>query len=582
MPKILLKVLFGEDRKETQMSSDATETKPCSNCKKDIAAANFTIHEVHCKRRLVLCTICSVPVLRSGETQHVNDVHAKTPCAQCQEEVERDHMTGHLKDTCPKRPVQCDYCDSKLPQCQLAAHVEVCGTRVLSCPRCNNVITHKDLAKHQASSCAHPEGKPRQPVASTDVLSNAECKEMQTTGEEAIDVSMNPDEVLDVSMFIADRPASQERSSCLTHDDVCDSDAVLIPCEFCTEIFPACSLALHQDVCDFNIGKPTAGELSEPNQAQAQTGPSGTRAFPASTPLSPGNTLLPCELCEELVPADFLLRHQTEAHIDTHLTNLLPCEFCEVLLPASSLIDHQATCGASMPVRMSTSAEWHIPENWVPHEMNENVKKVPLASSDPEYINVAESCKRTFNAYGLTIIEIARIQNHALHVQYLAKKTQLQKQNPGLENERILWHGTAPGAIENINNYGFNRSYCGKNGIAYGDGVYFAVDSSYPLSRLYSPPDSAGRRYLYLCNVLVGHSCQGTRGMKVLPARKPPVLYDSATNSFTRPAMYVIFNDTQAYPSYLITFTGGCYSSPPAASLLPSSSSLGGLYVPDL
>ena len=41
----------------------------------------------------------------------------------------------------------------------------------------------------------------------------------------------------------------------------------------------------------------------------------------------------------------------------------------------------------------------------------------------------------------------------------------MQKQNAGIENEKTLWHGTSAEATEKINYYGFNRSYCGKNGM---------------------------------------------------------------------------------------------------------------------
>ena len=33
-----------------------------------------------------------------------------------------------------------------------------------------------------------------------------------------------------------------------------------------------------------------------------------------------------------------------------------------------------------------------------------------------------------------------------------------------MEMERTLWHGTTVEALENICQYGFNRSYCGRNG----------------------------------------------------------------------------------------------------------------------
>ena len=63
------------------------------------------------------------------------------------------------------------------------------------------------------------------------------------------------------------------------------------------------------------------------------------------------------------------------------------------------------------------------------------------------------------------LLQLERIQNKMLYQQYLAKKKLLDSQNPqGTQNERELWHGTAPEAVNSINSFGFNRSYCGKNG----------------------------------------------------------------------------------------------------------------------
>ena len=64
--------------------------------KKDIAAANFTMHEVHCRRHLVLCDHCKEPVPRSELEQHFNDVHAKVACTQCAMELEKDHVDEHM------------------------------------------------------------------------------------------------------------------------------------------------------------------------------------------------------------------------------------------------------------------------------------------------------------------------------------------------------------------------------------------------------------------------------------------------------------------------------------------------------
>jgi poly [ADP-ribose] polymerase 10/14/15 len=89
---------------------------------------------------------------------------------------------------------------------------------------------------------------------------------------------------------------------------------------------------------------------------------------------------------------------------------------------------------------------------------------------------------------------------------------------------------------------------------AHGNGVYFAVRAEYSAQPLYSVADGAGNRHMFLCQVLVGHSTKGAGGMKILKDRLPGVPFDSAVDREDSPTMYIIFNDTQAYPDYLITF----------------------------
>ena len=38
------------------------------------------------------------------------------------------------------------------------------------------------------------------------------------------------------------------------------------------------------------------------------------------------------------------------------------------------------------------------------------------------------------------------------------------------------------------------------------------------------------------------------------PGRDAHALYDSVVNNVANPGMYIIFNDTQAYPDYLVQF----------------------------
>lgn len=68
---------------------------------------------------------------------------------------------------------------------------------------------------------------------------------------------------------------------------------------------------------------------------------------------------------------------------------------------------------------------------------------------------------------------------------YAAKRKLITDQNQGsnVVAEQQLWHGTGSDAVPSIIMYGYNRSYCGKNG-KYKDGVliyrnYCEVFSSY-------------------------------------------------------------------------------------------------------
>lgn len=62
---------------------------------------------------------------------------------------------------------------------------------------------------------------------------------------------------------------------------------------------------------------------------------------------------------------------------------------------------------------------------------------------------------------------------------------------------------------------------------------------------------------MYQAKVLVGNYTHGQSGMITPPAKSGNAsdLYDSVTDNTAGPSMFVVFNDIQAYPEYLITFT---------------------------
>ncbi|KAK3095761.1 hypothetical protein FSP39_018696, partial [Pinctada imbricata] len=190
-----------------------------------------------------------------------------------------------------------------------------------------------------------------------------------------------------------------------------------------------------------------------------------------------------------------------------------------------------------------------LPERW---ESGKGNKEVELKPGSGEY----EKVKEEFTKKGgpNSIQKIYRVQNPHLYQQYAAKRKSILERN-GKNPERWLWHGTSADTIKFIINNGFNRSYCGKNGTAYGNGVYFAVSSSYSVG--FCAVDQNGSKHMFSAQVLVGDTCQGQGGMTVLPQKsggKSYETYDSATDSPSSPNMFIIFHDSQAYPTYHIVF----------------------------
>ncbi|XP_061464996.1 protein mono-ADP-ribosyltransferase PARP14-like isoform X2 [Rhineura floridana] len=214
--------------------------------------------------------------------------------------------------------------------------------------------------------------------------------------------------------------------------------------------------------------------------------------------------------------------------------------------------------GTSITLRRISKVEDNLamalPEQWEDMEQT-RVKIVALQSEMEEYINVKTMFCLTCKSF--TIEKIERIQNPYYWQAYQIKKQEMDDKNGNTNNERQLFHGTASASLTLINNSGFNRSYAGMHAAAYGNGTYFAVDAKYSAHDIYSKPDANGTKYMYLARVLVGEYCAGSAGL-VVPKPKnatdPTDLFDSVTDNVTKPAMFVIFNDIQAYPEYLITF----------------------------
>ncbi|CAI9714768.1 protein mono-ADP-ribosyltransferase PARP14-like [Octopus vulgaris] len=189
-----------------------------------------------------------------------------------------------------------------------------------------------------------------------------------------------------------------------------------------------------------------------------------------------------------------------------------------------------------------------VPDTWSPMEDKELIRIVKVTKG-PEYDNIQATFRR--NLPSCRIIKIERIQNKTLYQGYKALKKQYEAENPKVKIEVVgLWHGTTEGAVDGINKYGFNRSYCRKNATAFDEGVSFTTDIQNSTSDKYSTPDHNNIKRIYKCSVLVGKVIQKRHGLNVL---QDP--YNSTVDNIQRPRNYVIVRDSQAYPHYLITFS---------------------------
>ncbi|XP_041119390.1 protein mono-ADP-ribosyltransferase PARP14-like isoform X2 [Polyodon spathula] len=241
---------------------------------------------------------------------------------------------------------------------------------------------------------------------------------------------------------------------------------------------------------------------------------------------------------------------------ETELTVKIQNKNFKVFLPEGPAVDDKDTHIKIKRVNKTEAQHLEtIPSHWDDMKGSKGCFSVQLQPTTKEYQEVEALFKKTCGNH--TIVMIQRIQNPFLWKNYQIKKQAFDDKNGKGNNEKQLFHGTACDTIKTINSNGFNRSFCGKNAVAYGNGTYFAVNASYSASGTYSVPDPQGQKYMYLTRVLTGVFTNGRPGMIVPPAKNaadPTDLYDSVTDNPANPTIFVVFNDVQAYPEYLLTF----------------------------
>uniref|UniRef100_A0ACB8G0U4 Uncharacterized protein n=1 Tax=Sphaerodactylus townsendi TaxID=933632 RepID=A0ACB8G0U4_9SAUR len=361
------------------VAEEESETQLCSNCKKDIPVANFTIHEIHCSRNIGVCSFCQESVPKSEMENHMELEHTQA-------------------SACPLRPVACQHCDLELAFHKLQDHMDYCGTRTEECSRCSRNVMLKDLEEH-LEDCGKKAEESRVGQPQPCVNSEASLRNIQTIRN-----------ILHSDGSPGPPPGVNRLYNCLSgqklprnhprrnvdplqpdgnQGDGIKRESGRLEKTDNTLAFgggePDChldyllALSLQQDNFQQEHSPAKLQRDFWKSICPARTSPTGNSleanhfsnfsqdflGSVNSSNNSKGPTLLPCEFCEELYPEEDLILHQDERltdlweqlqrnqssgreacplQPDSGGSVMIPCEFCGVQLKEEALFHHQDRC----------------------------------------------------------------------------------------------------------------------------------------------------------------------------------------------------------------------------------------------
>lgn len=200
-----------------------------------------------------------------------------------------------------------------------------------------------------------------------------------------------------------------------------------------------------------------------------------------------------------------------------------------------------------------------FPKTWIITNQNFIYEKSLVTPTGSEYAYIYTYFHKTMAESKYVILEVFRIQNYFQWRKYSQKKKFMQSMLRETKDgclERYLFHGTQSNHIEAIFNQNFDPRVSGKNATAYGKGSYFAKDASY--SHGYAPASPEGHHFMFLAKVLVGRTTLGDKSY----TRPPPLneecasslLYDSCVDKAKDPTIFIIFDNDQFYPYFIIKY----------------------------
>ncbi|OXB84898.1 UNVERIFIED_CONTAM: hypothetical protein H355_016020 [Colinus virginianus] len=392
------------------------QTQMCGNCKKDIPAANFTIHEIHCSRNLEVCRYCNESVPKSEMKNHIESEHVQVTC-KCSMKVEKSLLEDHETLVCPLRPAVCQHCDIQLTFNKLQDHESYCGARTEMCSGCGLNIMVKDLKEHPqicgkevkrvSKTVPRFEGEDADLHALGDIrnqLRSDNCagplwrmprvRERQIYSDCAGDRTLKDISRRNVSRIQRNQNQEYEleqlernkNSNSLYEEQNANLDHMLA-LSLQNENYPRNNAAaeIHRGVWENHYAKEPVPS-SFPNETDySDTFPCDSLfSLNTSNRVKCDEIMLPCEFCEELYPAEDLILHQTGCNPASAFASfskrssldpqkfdglhnvgynscrsgypsryqagqeegniMIPCEFCGIQLEEEILFHHQDQC----------------------------------------------------------------------------------------------------------------------------------------------------------------------------------------------------------------------------------------------
>ncbi|XP_053130618.1 XIAP-associated factor 1 isoform X2 [Hemicordylus capensis] len=141
--------------------------------KRNVAAANLSLHEAHCLRFLKVCPDCNEPVALKDMKEHFEKAHEQVRCQLYHQSMQQYLLECHESEECQERTAKCPFCELDLPYYKLQEHRNACGSRTTRCWDCSEYVMYKVLEDHKLT-CQAREGL-KGPGPQTNLCQQCNC-----------------------------------------------------------------------------------------------------------------------------------------------------------------------------------------------------------------------------------------------------------------------------------------------------------------------------------------------------------------------------------------------------------------------